>query len=122
MFLIIIRDYIGFPWINLLNFVRYTNSSICCIPSEPPIQFGQSHSHYTRTSSSFARIVCYKLNSGGSLYHLFANLPFNTFVNDISNIVTPLVLDFVVFTICMLCCNFYVYVIMCMLYCIVLYL
>ena len=37
--------------------------------------------------------------------------------NHISNIVTPLVLNFVVFTICMLChcCNVYVYVKMCML-------
>ena len=76
VFLIIISNYIGFPRINLLNFILYvrcTNSSICCIPFEPPIQFKQSHSHYIRAFSSFARIFRYKLNFFVTpvVFHLF---------------------------------------------------
>ena len=57
-------------WLPLNQFIKFR--SVCsmykqfhqgrCIPLEPPIQFGQSHSHHTRTSSSFARIVRYNLN------------------------------------------------------------
>ena len=68
-----------------------------CIPLEPPIQFGQSHSHNTRASSSFARIVRYKLKISqrflryretqwwNSLPSQFANLPFNSFINTIKS-------------------------------------
>ena len=52
-------------WLPLDQFIKFRSicsmykqfHQRCCIPLEPPIQFGQSHSHYTRTSSSFARIV-----------------------------------------------------------------
>ena len=69
----------------------------CCIPLEPPIQFGQSLSHYTRTFSSFARIVRYKVKFSqrffryrvtqwwNSLPSQFANLPFKTFVNAVQS-------------------------------------
>ena len=56
-------------WLPLNQFIKFR--SVCsmykqfhqgrCIPLEPQIQFGQSHSHHTRTSS-FARIVRYNLN------------------------------------------------------------
>ena len=63
------------------------------IPLEPPIQFGQSHSHHTRTSSSFAGIVRFNLKFSqrffryrvtqwwNSLPSQFAYLPFNTFID-----------------------------------------
>ena len=104
-------------WLPLNQLIKFR--SLCsmhkqfhqrrCIPLEPLIQFGQSHSYNTRTSSSFARIVQYKLkfsqrffryrvtHSGGTLYHL--NLPISlstvssTPLNLNLNIVTPLVLD-----------------------------
>jgi len=88
-------------WLPLDQFIKFR--SVCliykqfhprrCIPLEPPIQFGQSHSHYTKTSSSFVRIVQYSLNFSQSFFcyrvtqwrnslpSKFANLPFNTFVN-----------------------------------------
>ena len=99
MFLIIISNSTGFPWINSLNSALTICSMYrqfhqrCCIPLESPIQFGQSHSHYTRTSSSFARIVQYKLNFSQRFFHYrvtqwwnslpsqCAILPFNTFIN-----------------------------------------
>ena len=91
-----------FPLDQLINF-----HSLCsmhkqfhqrrCIPLEPPIEFGQSHSHNTRSSSSFARIVWYKLSFSqrffryratqwwNSLLSQFANLPFNSFINMIKS-------------------------------------
>ena len=116
-------------WLPLDQFIKFCSicsmykqfHQRCCIPFEPPIQFGQSHSHYTRTSLSFARIVRYKLNfsqrffhyrvtqpSGGTLYH--PSLPISLLIlllmqsNHISNIVTPLVLDF--------CCIYDMYVVL----------
>ena len=92
-------------WLPLDQFIKFR--SVCsmykqfhqrrCIPLEPPIQFGQSHSHYTRTSSSFARIVRYNLNFSqrffryrvtqwwNSLPSQFANLPFNVFVDAVQS-------------------------------------
>ena len=88
-------------WLPLDQFIKFHSmcsmykqfNQNCCIPLEPPIQFGKSHSHYTRTFSSFARIVRYKLNFSQRYFcyraaqwwnflpSQFANLPFNTFVN-----------------------------------------
>ena len=62
-------------WLPLDQFIKFR--SVCSmykqfhqghsIPLEPPIQFGQSHSHHTRTSSSFAGIVRFNLTKVFSL-------------------------------------------------------
>ena len=131
-------------WLPLDQFIKFRSicsmykqfHQRCCIPLEPPIQFGQSHSHYTRTSSSFARIVRYELNFSQKLFRYrvtqwwnslpsqFANLPFNTFVNAVRSYFEHCdtlgsYLIFVVFMICMLCCNLYMYVMLCCVCCVV---
>ena len=52
----------------------------CCILLEPPLQFGQSHSYSTRTSSSFSRIVRCNLNFSQNFFrsrvtHWWNSLP-----------------------------------------------
>ena len=89
------------------------------IPLEPSIQVGQSHSHHTRTSSSFAGIVRFNLK--------FSQRFFRYRVNHILNVVTPLVHDFCCILMCMLylycvCYVVFIYraccvVLSCMLYC-----
>ena len=89
------------PWIILLNFVlnvRCTNNSICCIPLEPPIhsiwEFPFSlHQNILIICKNcsiqielFSKVFCYRVTQWwNSLPSLFANLPFNTFVNAVQS-------------------------------------
>ena len=92
-------------WLPLDQFIKFR--SVCSmykqfhqghsIPLEPPIQFGQSHSHHTRTSSSFTGIVRFNLKFSqrffryrvtqwwNSLPSKFAYLPFNTFIDAVQS-------------------------------------